>query len=615
MDVVYIDDQIIDLDPDTKIAWTIQRVDIGDLSKNYSSFSNTIKAGDTEKNNRTFQNAKLDNSDGTFQYAFQDFRLVQNGVETASGKAIVTGFDGNNYTLVLYDSFVSLLSFINGKKLADIDIWGTEAWNAAGIDTARLKTTGLVNAFSNWGRSLAYEQNYYLPFFYYSTLITEILKLTGLTPQGGILSNTDFTDLAVSHVDKFIYPEATLINVKRTATSSSQSLTLSIDQAFISISFPQVDYGTLPLTDTFVSDVTVNIRYNSLNFTIDVLSASKGDVRIYGSIQGLIATSPPITLDYTNSDQIYTFTGLEFLTGETVEVRFYFNKDAGYPGDSVFVDVGNGGNGTSYTIAGNTTVPRSKPYWKRLVNNDVTISDCLKDFFVRFGIIYKVNGNAIELKTNEEICTDTSSAVDWTNKRVNRKKSLIDFKTTYAQANDLSFSDSIDFPDAGAGSLSINNSTLQSKKSLFKSALKNAKMWTGSIKCLTFPVYDSGSTGISDIKNSTPFCLATLRNRTNEAAITFDAIARTDYKIAYFLDNTRTKDSSFAYFLSKYYPSLTLALQKNKICKYQYNLNETDIANYDPHKMIFDNGSYYLINKISNFRSGKITTVELFKIQ
>jgi hypothetical protein len=81
MDVVYINGQIIDLDPKTSIAWTIQRVDIGDLSKNYASFSNTIKAADTERNNRIFQHAKLENSDGTFQYAFQDCKVVQNGIE------------------------------------------------------------------------------------------------------------------------------------------------------------------------------------------------------------------------------------------------------------------------------------------------------------------------------------------------------------------------------------------------------------------------------------------------------------------------------------------------------------------------------------------------------
>jgi len=118
MDVVYIDSQIIDLDPKTSIAWTIQRVDIGDLSKNYASFSNTIKASDSENNNRIFQHAKLDNSAGVVQYTFQDCKVVQNGIETIVGKAQLTGFDGTTYTLVIYDSSVSLLSFLDGKDLS-----------------------------------------------------------------------------------------------------------------------------------------------------------------------------------------------------------------------------------------------------------------------------------------------------------------------------------------------------------------------------------------------------------------------------------------------------------------------------------------------------------------
>lgn len=153
MDVVYIDSQIIDLDPKTSIAWTIQRVDIGDLSKNYASFSNTIKASDSENNNRIFQHAKLDNSAGVVQYTFQDCKVVQNGIETIVGKAQLTGFDGTTYTLVIYDSIVSLLSFLDGKDLSNVD-YGASSWAASAIDTARLSTSDFIAAVMNWGLSL-----------------------------------------------------------------------------------------------------------------------------------------------------------------------------------------------------------------------------------------------------------------------------------------------------------------------------------------------------------------------------------------------------------------------------------------------------------------------------
>jgi hypothetical protein len=199
---------------------------------------------------------------------------------------------------------------------------------------------------------------------------------------------------------------------------------------------------------------------------------------------------------------------------------------------------------------------------------------------------------------------------------VNRKKSAIEFKTNYAQANYFLHNDDAKDKFLGSGSLSIANTTLQTAKDFFTSVFSNVKRWTGTgYEVMSTPAYDSTSTGIDDIKEEPPLMIGTLKARTTEAAITFNATPRTDYKLAYHADASQTKDSSFRYFLSKYYPSLTFALQKNKICKYEYNLNELDIANYDPHKMIFDNGSYYLINKIENFRSGKITKVELFKIQ
>ena len=616
MDVVYIDGQIIDIDPKTSIAWTIQRIDIGDLSKNYSSFSNTIKALDTESNNRKFQHAKLDKGDGTFQYALQDCRLVQKGIETISqGKAQVIGFDGKFYNIVLYDPFVSLLSFIDGKTVADID-FGISAWNAADIDAARLSTSGFISACVNWGRALIYEANYFLPCYFYKTLIEKIFTSSGLTLSGDILSSTDFTDLVCTPVNKFLYPEsASGNNTRISSVSQDVGFTVGDDEFLDScIPFNIVSYGLSTVENDILlnpfKDIVVDSTSNvTIVLEVDVTALAGSaplpqiQTRIVKNTSTILQTSTSIlangvvsitaTVDVAKGDVIR---GLIFASG--VAGRFFTATLAT----------------ASLTLTVNRTVVRTNVIWN-LLTNKTPLKDVVKDFFVRFGIIYKFENNTLILKTLQDICNDTSSAVDWSNKRVNPKNSPIEFKTNYAQSNYFLHKDGAKDKFLGSGILSILNTALKDGKDFFTSAFSNARIWTGNQKVITTPAYDSTSTGIADIKTEPEFIIGTLKARTSEDAISFNGTPRTDYRLAYHADSTQVKDSSFAYFLSKYYPSLTFALQKNKICKYEYNLTETDIANYDPHKMIFDNGSYYLINKIKNFRSGKITEVELFKIQ
>lgn len=602
MDVVYIDGQIIDLDPKTSIAWTIQRVDIGDLSKNYSSFSNTIKAADTEKNNRIFQHAKLDNYAGTFQYAFQDCKVVQNGIETIVGKAQIIGFDGVNYNIVIYDSFVSLLSFLEGKDISNVAL-GSGSWDASAIDTARLSTSDFIAAVMNWGRSSIYEVNYFLPCYYYHSLIQKIFTLGGYSLSGAILSNTDYTDLVCTPITAFKYKDG--YNNSNIPTTSTNNFFNSSGQVDMAMPAQPVPLGIR-------ANIKLTVNFTSITFTKGGGSTSNVVVEAVGSSVGTFGTGTPITAN-TSGTFVYEFNDQTLITNQTIGIRIRYIKDGAFPADDVTIVTF--APSCKVEIIDTLNVARTAVQWQRLAIKK-PIKDIVKDFFVRFGIVYKIVDNTIVLKTLEEICIDTGSAVDWTNKRVDKKKSILEFKTNYAQSNYFLHEDDAKDKFLGSGILAIANSALTAAKDFFTSVFVNVKRWTGTgYEVMSSPVYDSTSTGIDDVKNEAPLMIGTLKARTTEAAITFNASARTDYKLAYHSDATQVKDSSFRYFLSKYYPSLTFALQKNKICKYQYNLNETDIANYDPHKMIFDNGSYYLINKIKNFRSGKITEVELFKIQ
>ena len=453
MDVVYIDGQIIDLDPKTSIAWTVQRIDIGELSKNYASFSNTIKAVDTERNNRIFQNAKLENSDGTFQYTFQDCKVVQKGIETINGKCQIIGFDGDNYSIVIYDSFVSLISFIDGKDLSNID-FGSESWQATAIDNARVATTGFLTAVMNWGRASIYEANYFLPCYYYKDLIEKILQITGYSLSASILSNSDLTDLICTPVSSFKYKDG--YNNSNIPTTSTNNFFNASGQVDMTMPVQNVPFGIR-------ANIKLTINFTSITFTKGGGSTSNVVVEAVGTTVGTFGIGTAITAN-TSGTFVYEFNDQALITSQTITIRIRYIKDGAFPGDNVTIITF--APSCKVEIVDTLNVNRSDVYWNRLVTK-TPLKDILKDFFVRFGIVYKIEGNTLILKTLEEICLDTASAVDWTSKRVNRKKSGIEFKTNYAQSNYFLHQDDAKDKFLGSGSLAIANTTLQTAKDFF----------------------------------------------------------------------------------------------------------------------------------------------------
>jgi len=71
---------------------------------------------------------------------------------------------------------------------------------------------------------------------------------------------------------------------------------------------------------------------------------------------------------------------------------------------------------------------------------------------------------------------------------------------------------------------------------------------------------------------------------------------------------------NFQQFLDDAYQYFSLSLQSAKIVPRTYNLTEGDISSFSFLYPVFDKDSYFLVNTIKNYVSGKMTSVELFKI-
>jgi hypothetical protein len=617
VNIIYVGDDMVDLYPDTKIALTVQKINIGDISGRSVNYTNSIDVPWTENNARIFGYSYDENSRSSVPYTLTECKIVQNGIEVLSrASLIVTDSKGReSFGISIYENVYNFFASVNNLNIADLDPIADSAWTAAGIDAARTNTSGIVAPFINWGHpSATYDANYFLPCFYYHTLISKILEYTGLTPSGDILTHSDFKDLVVPYCkESFKYPEMWVDDHRASgynvgAISLSQVLT-----GTRLIPFDTVTYGANlnAATDQYTFTKYVNctittvIRVNAVTWNL----ATYLKVQIYknGSQVAVYQLNSPST---DSGEQTITYTG-DFATGDVVKMNIQSDQPS----------VPNGANctvvaGWTFTFTPTVDVPRAMVNWQYLFP-EISCKSLLSDFFNRFALIPKQVDNTLYLKSLEAICTDRANALDWSDKLVQTDANIA-FDSKYAQSNLFRYSDTelVDQPELGQGDMAINNTALDVQRNIYTSIFGNtlAETFNTVSSSAKIPVYTIASTDIDEFINEPKLRLLTLKDRTVESPITFDATPRTDYKIAYFVDSTQTKDTGWEYFLGQYYPSLESSLQKSKTISKLYRLTELDIANYDPHKMIYDGYGYYIVNKILNFIPGRLTKVEVFKI-
>lgn len=695
--ILEIDDEQVDLYPNALVFYTVQRQNMGNLTGRSVSFTNNFTAPWSEKNERLFGFARDENSNTALTYSLRPCKMIEGGVESSSNVLYITKAEDRKFSLQIFENIFDYFEAVNGKNISDINPIAPSAWLAPDIDAARLNTDGIVTALVFWG-DLVYNRNFFLPSFYYHTIIKSILEFTGLTLEGNILTDPRFTDLIIPFPGEFEYPESYYKQFsERRVLSADVPITNSID----SEEFVFGPLMTVYTHGTFFARVSVGGISYGTGDALELRIRKNGVLVASKALAISIAPGATREIEYT-----------DFVApGDFFGVYIYSNAMSGPGIDYTIV---NGAGVSSFiNFTPDSVVHRGLVNWNALWPQ-ISCTDLLKDFFNRFGIIPNQIEGRLILKTLEEIIADVPGAVDWSGKLVNPKNKPISFKTDYAQENLFSYNDLVSDANLGSESLDIANTTLPLRKTLFKSVFGNSNTvqklgWLAALISVfdvnapedtgdftdgrsvvsadailqsddgkivflsggpynfTIDVLTSGTTvmlkntgsntitliegagirlptGSFDIDpdkyvilvyDSTAYPevylfdvitttmettqagglrLLTLKDRTVEGILIFDVASRSDYKLGYFIDDALPKDTGFEYFLGQFYPSLEAALQKTKTPTKDYLLNEQDVFGSDPQKMMYDGDGYYLVNKIINFKSERITKVEIFKL-
>jgi hypothetical protein len=624
MTLIYIADSLVDLFPDTKIAISIQRVDVNNPSARYVSRTNEISLPLTANNLSIFE-IESDKSYSTKVYTVLDCRVVQNGYELiGNGRAFCTKVEG--YMRVqIYDTDVDYFQSLKDINVYDLLLstgngYTSAAYTTAGIAALRNTTTGIVTAYCDWGRG--FDTNYHLPFFYYRNLILALANKLNIQASdiAGAKMNADIGNMAFTLANsplEYNTKFKDLYNI--VSTNSTEQFFLSGFPAVVFATDSVISQGSVSTHNgaeiAFPSPVGLGIDWItielSLSFRMAVSSAVIGDdgdialVRDRGGVitvldsVGFVAASSSFIVEANINVTINVQSGDKFkIKWETVpgvRGRFYANEQI-----------------IRFTPV--LTPLRNYFFFNNFLPLDVTADDILKDWVVRFGVVFKtLPTGQLAIRYLQEILSDVNGAIDWSNKKA-RDQSVV-YKPTFANNNYYKYANDTKSNGQGRGNITVFGDLLQQIKTVFTSVFNSCvTRFNAKINSAYFQAYDATSTSFSDVKKEIPLTLVKIRTRNTltEPFKNYNGNVG-DYRIAYFEDPLY-ESTSFTYFLDKYYPILQDALQNNKLITRYYNLNDKDIFDYDPFKMIYDNGEYYLVNKIENYVSGQLTKVELLRI-
>ncbi len=670
---LYIGDSLVDILPTTVISYSVKKFDPSRPSSRFVEHSNRFKVPPTENNKIIFGYADSEKSRTAFPYRLKRAKLVD--VAEKVGTVICSSYD-DGFNITFFENAFDIFTEIDGKLLSDILPIANSAWTEEEMDTNRAATDGLIAAIIHFNTNPAtiFDSKFFLPSFFYHTLVKKTFEFTGVNLSGNILTDARFTDLIVPFPSAQFTP---LNDVDAPAYHSKGSAGATTGSSF-NVSYPSVvvedNLLFLHVISYGLGTITVDASWDSLGSIAYPSGTPVVVSRLYkkkalGTETGTESVSRS---GHAGTDvfmgQIYQYSGDANITiedsdnsigdsstitlpsttvagGKRTLAAFVanINSTPGPATPSGYVESATDNNGSntylelntkedtnsgSSTTAGNGSANgwlvwhvsiynvKQNVNWNQYLN-EIKCNDLLKDFFTRFFVIPQKKSGILFLKTIEEIIADKAGAVDWSEKQVKSPQKL-DFQSGYAQINDFNYTDNKDFVNneaLGRGSFTVDDLTLKERDTVYQTFFENCKTenTTGHLVA-RIPIYNNESLDAGDIQEAPGKKLLTIKSRTSEPAITFDQTARTDYKLGYFVDDDLAKDTGWQYFLDQFYPSFISLLQRYKKINKYYRLDSADVLLFDNHKMVYDTDGYYLVVEIRNYVAGNITMVTLLKI-
>lgn len=590
---IVIGDSDLDLYPNTVIPLTVKYYELRNLTTRYVNFSPQIRVPNTANNRTLLGLSGEEKSLSSIPYQTNSVKLIIDNIEVNDYEFTVISVK-DQIRIQFFGTESAFFNAMQGKTLEDLPVTGLTSRTYD--STANKKTTTeFVNPLISYNEDLTLSST--RPGFYYKSILDLFEDFTSKTFSGSILSDTRLTKTFMPYCREKDVSEDPAFFASKEVTALSAGETISLTTGNQKLTFDNIiSQGSDGFWDGDTYTVTQPLTasaYYTFNVRVRLKSTSTGfgadfNLFVNGSLVESIGSGNDIV--FQNTTPIAGQDGITMsIRATTSALPSSVTMDPESYLEVRVVEIVD----TDYLIESAKSLFPAIP-----------MKDFIQDFAFRHGIIFKETSNTIALKTFNEVINDKSNAVDWSEKRNYLEEQETEYKQKgVSQSNIFSYetADDID-EEIGQGEFTISNTLLPlvSEITSIFSNTGDAFDDTEKVNFLVIPAIKDGET---DFELS-GYRLAMVKENPEDAT----------QWTTYFIDESESKDLGFNGYITDHYSRLVASLQKSKVVTRSYKLNSNDVLNFDPHKLIYDDGAYYLVNEIKNFVAGIPTVVEMLKV-
>lgn len=643
---VYINDERIDLKDFAGIGLTFQVGSILNPSSRSGNLSNAFTVPKTQNNTRILGNISNINSSTTIPYQRNSAKIKQDGVEIFSDGFAVVGEVSSEYKITVYSGNVSFFDAIKDKNVSELD-FGEHQFVMGNITGSFGGGQDYIYPIVDWGNDTEFldntntqNANALFPLLFVKSIIEKIVDSVGYVLKGTFVNSDSYNRLMLS-INQWGYEQEVVDENSFIAYNPT-----TIDEDLDGVTSPGTTYtypldfatSTQPVYDVLTDEYTPNNTYIG-NFEL-VASGTVADINAGASLTVRITIEILEDASVILSDTIL-YTGLT-TTPTDWDLRINVNDRMVYKTSdySARVTVVVTTNTATYPSA-NFTMDES--FFKYYATKDIRYTadirpsnfyninqdTVIKELLNMYSLTVQTNDLTKELFLNslDELNDNIGSSKDWSNKIDIGKTPSINYRLgSYGQINHVRYKADDDvIGEFADSSFTVNDSTLETEKELI--TLKSVAVESGLrvINETTPTIPLSNYLGEAFDKKNPRFLLLNQSNKTVNFVNTINsdsATVSTDIPFCYFSESGQSDSLDWSSLLAANYDTLLGMLDQTKLVSAYFLLSGNDVANFDftipiyldVHTPEININGYFYVNKISNFKKGRATKVDLIRL-
>lgn len=617
---IFINDIELDTPRNFTIARTKQVNDIGSLDNRQANFTQKIKLPKTKKNRFALFNLGEGSSVSQIPYQRNSI-FIYNEIgecEIYNGWGVITNTD-DSYNLVVYDGAIDFYKAIENRVLTDVGVSelnhtkNTQTVIDSWIESNPYRYivadyNGKI--FFNDGTNDVLNIDYLVPCVNVKWLWDRVFEFFGFTYTGNVFLIEEFTNLWMTFpkglsnselTPELIYDNSSFddIVINNEARRVIQHINPAPTEGvflFNNGSYEIPENGTYIFEQT--GTVRVDVREGS-----DVVENEEAFVSMAINIPNYTTDNPAT---FTNANTV-----LSMNQGDTVT---WYVRSQGSDIVNVYFNTLN--------IKINKLEGEAIDFENALI--DFKVKDFLNEVLWRFNLTpFKDKySNNIEFLTLAQRLQNTNY-YDWSDRYAGLEDEMYIYQN-YGQQNNLTYKYNDTESDHNDGILLINNVNLQDEVDVIKSNIYSPNREKNTIYDTFFNVYplwqkeaNESATDVDVKYKSLDKRFYFLRSESISQNGFIGSESLTESQSFTSFPRERYTRLSFQDIVQDFYPQMYGILNDTRVIKAKIRLDENLVSNIDFRRQVYIKqlSNYYILNKIPNFISKGVYSVELIRVK